>query len=156
VSRRAGASFIDLRGTVLQQFQRRSGSTYSAGSRCSNVGDLLSLLVNTVASAGLRADLTDVLVHIASLVPVQANQTAPDGYEVVFDWRNSSLHGETSLTTIGGTILSLGLLVALDGLRGDYPKHRAATLQRAQHEVSMASSLGRWDPSPWSYYPPFP
>jgi hypothetical protein len=100
--------------------------------------------------------LTDVLAHIASLVPAQPGQPALDGYEVVFDWRNSSLHGETSMTTIGGTILNLGLLVALDGFRDDYPTHRAAAFQRAQREVSTASSLGRWHPSPWSYYPPFP
>jgi hypothetical protein len=155
VSRRACGTFVDLHGTVLQPFQRRSGVTYSPGQRCSNVGDLLALLVTTVATADLRSDLTDVLSHIASLVPGQPGQASPDGYEVVFDWRNSSLHGETSLTTIGGTILSLGLLIALDGLRNDYTQLRASAGGRAQREVSTASALGRWDPSPWSYYPPF-
>lgn len=156
VSRRACVAYVDLRGTVLQPFQRRSGAMYRQGSRCSNVGDLLSLLVGTTASAELRSDLIDVLTHVASLVPAQPGQAAPDGYEVVFDWRNSSLHGEISLTTIGGTILSLALLIALDGLRPDYPAHRAEALHRAQRKVSTAAATGRWRPPPWSYYPPFP
>ncbi len=156
VARRACGVFVDLRGSVLQPFQRRSGSMYSTGQRCSNVGDLLALLVTQVAPAALQSDLTDVLSHIASLVPGQQGQPSLDGYEVVFDWRNSSLHGETSLTTIGGTILSLALLVALDGVRNDYSQLQASALARAQREVSTAAAMKRWEPSPWSYYPPFP
>lgn len=150
-ARRACSAYVDLRGVVLQPFPGRSGSPYSLGRRCSNVADLLSLLEHSVAGQTLRSDLTEVLAHVHSMVP-----SATDGAAVVFEWRNSSLHGETSLPTIGGTVLSLALLISVDAIRIDYPTRRAAALERAVREVQRAQFLNRWDPSSWSYYPLYP
>lgn len=152
VSRRACANYVDLTGRVLAPFPRANGTAYAVGTRCSNVSDLLRLLVSNIAAPSLQSDLLDLLAHIGGLQPGGTT----DGYAVLFDWRNSSLHGETSLSTIGGTVLTVALLIALDALRSDYETYRGAALSRAQREVNSAQSLGRWRPSPWSYYPPFP
>lgn len=153
VVRRACSEYVDMSGRVLTEFPRTNGRTYSLGGRCSNVADLLRLLVATVAAQPLKEDLTDVLEHIAGL---GSEADKKDGYGVLFEWRNSSLHGETSLSTIGGTVLMLTLLIALDDLRSDYDQHRRAALESAQREVANSQATGRWRPSPWSYYPPFP
>lgn len=151
MARRACSSHIDLRGTVLEPFPRVDGRMYRVGRRCSNVADVLRLLVSTRAGESLHDDLIEVLDHVA-----QFGDASADGYDVLFDWRNSSLHGEVSHATIGGTVLSVALLVALDSLRGDYESHRRAALECVVREVETSRFTGRWRPSPWSYYPPFP
>lgn len=156
VCRRACSTYLDLRGIVLQPFPQRNRRLYDVGRRCSSVADALSLLVDTVAAPQLASDLREMLEHIATFGSSGDYEFPPDGYAVLFEWRNSSLHGEASLTTIGGTVLSLALLIALDALRADYPQHRANALSRGVREVQTAKMTGRWSPSPWSYYPPFP
>ena len=149
ICRRACSSYVDLNGTVLARFPRQNGGSYNVSGKCSNVGDLLRLIEGTVSSGPLKSDLHEVLSHIQALSP-----GATDGATVVFDWRNSSLHGEVSLPTIGGTTLSLGLMIALDGVRDVYEDRRAAAINRAQWELQGFQSGSRWNPSPWSYYPP--
>ena len=155
-ARRACSDFVDLRGKVLASFPRASGQQYKVGTTCSSVADLLRLLAST-ASPSLQKDLADICIHIAELdLNTSPVPTASDGYDIVYRWRNSSLHGEMSLTTIGGTVLTLALLVALDAVHDDYEIHRQAALSRAQRELSAGQTIGRWRPSPWSFYPPFP
>ena len=155
-ARRACSDFVDLRGKVLASFPRASGQQYKVGTTCSSVADLLRLLAST-ASPSLQKDLADICIHIAELdLNTSPVPTASDGYDIVYRWRNSSLHGEMSLTTIGGTVLTLALLVALDAVRDDYEIHRQAALSRAQRELSAGQTIGRWRPSPYSFYPPFP
>lgn len=154
VARRACSAYVDLNGKVTTPFPRYAGKSYVVNARCNNVADLLRLLVETVGSPALKADLSDVLSHIGELGSVE-RETQGDGYAVIFDWRNSSLHGETSLSTIGGTVLTVALLIALDSIQDQYAAHRAAALDRARREVESSEFSGQWNPSPWSYYPPF-
>lgn len=141
VTRRACSEYVDLTGKVLSPFPRPNGSSYGVDSKCSSVGDLLQLLLSTVASVSLQADLGELLDHVHALQPESAS-----GAAVIFDWRNSSLHGEVALPTIGGTVLSVALLIALDGLSNDYAQRK--------WEI-QASAKTVWNSSPWSYYPPF-
>jgi hypothetical protein len=150
VSRQACNSYVDPGGTVLQPFARSNGSSYAIGSRCSNVGDLLRLLLANVASPGLKSDLTEALNHVAQI------GGQPDGCSVVFNWRNPSLHGEATFNTIGGTIYSLALLIALDGVSLDYEKLKKDAVQRFQQELAAGQlANGNAPRSHWSYYPPY-
>jgi len=150
VTRRACVQYVDLTGKVQLPFARGSG-TYSVGGRCSSVGDLLELLVGTVASPGLKADLMELLSHVHGLQP-----EFESGSAVIFDWRNSSLHGVATLPTIGGTVLSLALRIALDALRDDYSLRRQEATQSIQRATHQSTSLGAaWRPGSWNYYPPF-
>lgn len=155
VSRRACCSFVDLRGHVLQAFSRRNGDTYPPGSRCNSIGDLLALLVGVVADASLAADLKELLDHVATFGAASSSSSASDAYGVLSDWRNSSLHGESTHRTIGGTVLSIALLVALHGIGHDYESRQTEAVARAKRELLHAGTTGVWGPAPWSYYPPF-
>lgn len=148
IARRACSTFLDINGIVLQSFPRLGGGSYQVSKRCSNVGDVLRLLQSQVASNTLRPDLDGLLNYVASI----AGST--DGYETVFTWRNSSLHGEATYQTIGGTIYTMSLLIALDGIKNDYIKFRDNAVTRAQWEASTRRTT---DPhfSPWSFYPLF-
>jgi hypothetical protein len=132
VARRACGAFLDINGVVLQSFPRSSGGSYSVTRRCSNVGDVLRLLRDQVADNTLQADMNDLLAHVAGI----AGST--DGYETVFVWRNSSLHGEATHQTIGGTIYTLSLLIALNDIKSDYVKFRDDAVTRVRREVGMA------------------
>lgn len=150
VTRRACAEYVDLTGKVLVPFPRSNGKDYPVSQRCNSVGDLLQLLLSAVASVSLKADLTELLDHLQALQP-----SFESGPAVISHWRNSSLHGEASLPTIGGTVLSLALRIALDSLKDVYEKRQEEALRSVQREVQTASAGTAWRPSPWNYYPPF-
>lgn len=146
-------SLVDLAGMVRADFEvpsRRSGATpvqYSVtgkGSRqCSSIRDLLLLHHDQVASAELRARVGEIRDHIASLHPGE------DGFEVLYGWRNGSLHGAESYPTIGGTVLTLAQLIAFEDLAGDFEKARADTWRGVEWQGRLGTR------SPRSFYPPF-
>jgi hypothetical protein len=138
IARRACPSYVDLNGVVRQSFARAGNSSfYQVGKRCSNLGDVLRLLRDQVADRYLRSDLIELLDHVAGITG------SNDGCSAIFIWRNSSLHGETTHQTIGGTIFTLALMISLDGAKGDYATLRAAAIERAKHGF----------PSPFRYFP---
>jgi hypothetical protein len=136
VTRRACAAFVDLNGTVRQPFAGSRGRPYQVGQPCSNLAHLLRLLRDQVANQTLQADLTELLGHVARIAK------SSDGCFEIFVWRNSSLHGETTHQTIGGTIYALALLIALDGIKEDYLKFRADAIERMRQEALMISAAG--------------
>lgn len=150
ITRRACHEYVDLTGKVLAPFPRRRSGTYTEGSRCSSVVDLLELLVARVADEPLSDDLQLIRGTIAMA------SESEDGFDTIWEWRNSSLHGETRYPTIGGTVLTLGLRIAVEELNGDYEGARNRALERAQQAVGTSQVVGRWDPPPWSFYPPYP
>jgi hypothetical protein len=150
VVRRASSAFIDLNGIVLQPFAKQRGGRYKIGNRCSNIGDSLRLLVNNVAGNELKNDISDILSHVAGI------ESSTSGIETIFVWRNSSLHGEATLQTIGGTVFSLALLIALDGSSCGYNSLRDTAVQRIGRERQVQELTGMSVPrSPWSFYPPY-
>jgi hypothetical protein len=145
-------SFVGQDGTVLRDFSvpRPSGRThdYKIGRRCSSVRDLLVLIQDHVATPELRADLDEQKSHLEAFA-----QPDEDGFDVVYRWRNSSLHGAASFPTIGGTMLNTALLVALPALAIDYESLSSAALEQARWEVQTGQLSSHR--SPWSYYPPY-
>ena len=90
VIRRACPAYLDMNGAVQQPFERANGTLYAVGSRCNSVRDALRLLRDRVAQHKLKNNLIEILSHIEEITG------ASDGCSVVYDWRNSSLHGETT------------------------------------------------------------
>ncbi len=146
VLRKVAKTHITYDGVVLLPFQGKNRK-YEAKDRCSNLGDLLRLLEGQVASPGLQQALADVKKHLQLLDP------AKDAFDIVFDWRNSSLHGEVRLPTIGGTVLSMTLVIALDQIQSNYGALRAQVMKQIAWELQTASLTGHR--SPWAYYPPW-
>lgn len=147
------ARFVGMDGRVVEEFtgfKSASGMrTYRVGHLCSSLLDMLWLLYEKVASEDLRHDLDEQRIHLGALVA-----EPKDGFEVLYDWRNASLHGEASLPTIGGTVLSTAFLIAISALQAGYESVRASAIDGVRREATVAAS-GIGYRSPWSYYPPY-
>jgi hypothetical protein len=145
----ACSNYVSLSGAVLSPFSvlSRSGRAIKyvpsgRRNRCSSLRDLLLLHYERVAAVPLRTCIREVRDHIGAL------QSGADGFDVLFDWRNSSVHGSASWHTIGGTVLTLALLIALEDVRGDFEVCRTEAFRMVQRESGIGIR------SPWSYYPP--
>lgn len=147
VARRACSAYVDMSGVTQQPFERANGSLYAVGSRCNSVRDMLRLLRDRVARDDLKNNLIDVFSHIERIVG------ASDGCSVIYDWRNSSLHGETTHQTIGGTVFGLALIIALSDIEDRYMQLRdAATVRIRQQQLVAQMGVNL---SPFGFYPPF-
>jgi len=155
ITKKACRAYVDYSGHVLQDWSAPGrGSAvrnYSPSdpnkSRCSSVRDLLYLLYDTVAGPDLRAALDEIRAIFRSRDP------SKDPFDTIFDWRNQVLHGQTSHQTIGGTVLSIVILVSLEFVAGDYDARRDRQVGQLQWEQQTGSSSGARPE--WSYYPPF-
>jgi hypothetical protein len=152
ILKKACRKYVTMNGEVITEFTvpRRDGSPhdYKVGkSPCSSTRDLLLLLLERSPYAGLRRDLQEHRTHLQTL-----GRPGEDGFDLLYRWRNSSLHGSDLLATVGGTVLNTALLVVIGELCDSYASMRDAAAERVPWEVDVASKFGR---SPWSYYPPY-
>ena len=149
VLKRACKTFVSFDGQVVSAFtvQKRQGNarTYDPvrGHRCSSLRDLLFLHHLQVAEPELKALLDNFRKHIATLDGTQ------DPFDLIYHWRNQSLHGAANFQTIGGTLLNLSMLISLFELRQDFDQHRAQILDHCRWEAQSSHK------SPWSFYPPY-
>ena len=147
------ARYVGMDGRVVEAFEvaRIDGTArpYRVGQPCSSLRDMLWLLYDRVASEELRHDLDEQRIHLGAFA-----SESEDGFEVLYRWRNSSLHGEASLSTIGGTVLSTALLISISALQAEYESVRASAVDGVRREAMSAAS-GIDYRSPWSYYPPY-
>lgn len=149
VLKRACKTFVSFDGQVVSAFtvQKRQGNPKiydpARSHRCSSLRDLLFLHHLQVAEPELKALLDDFKKHIATLDGTQ------DPFDLIYHWRNQSLHGAANFQTIGGTLLNLSLLISLFELRQDFDQHRAQILDHCRWEAQSSHK------SPWSFYPPY-
>jgi len=133
-------NFIQVDGTVTMQFsvQKENGlmRTYNPGNRCSSLRDLFILLQQSIASAELFWALHRLTTHFQQLEP-----TTPF-FDLLYDWRNSTLHGADEITAVSGVVFNLCLLLCLEFLRIDYTmcrQHAIETIRRwkvAEYNIS--------------------
>jgi hypothetical protein len=147
ILKRACASFINLDGTVTTQFQapRRNGTMreYKPQDQCSSIRDLLHLHHTKAAPAPLRALIDEFKSHIQFL------DSSKDAFDLIYQWRNDSLHGTSNYQTIGGTILSLALLIQVFEIETDFEQRRQRAIEHCRWEAQSGHK------SPWSFYPPY-
>lgn len=146
VVRRATPAFLERDGIVRQPFVRSGGGQYSIGKRCSNLEDELRLLRDYVAGLPLKDDIAQILAHAANI-----DGSSSDGCSTIFAWRNSSLHGEITRRTVGGTIFGLALTIALDSIQASYNARRDAIAERVNWEMRTRAHGIRSRPD--SFYP---
>jgi hypothetical protein len=146
VTKLALPTYVDLEGNVLQAFTVSFGQPrrYKPGGRCSNVAHLLDLL-HQQADQHLKAALDTVRAHLRPF-----GQNA-EPLLTLYDWRNSSLHGAGALPTIGGTVLTIALLIAVAQFRDRYRALRDQIVtQLRQQAGGLRPDTSR---NPWTYYP---
>jgi hypothetical protein len=145
--KKVASTYLDMDGTVKSSFQvlNRTGKPrkYKTGSRCSSIRDVLFLVYENIADSELKVFLDEFRVHISSLDGSQ------DPFELIYSWRNQSLHGSTNFQTIGGTLLNLSLVLCVHSLKDSYEQLRTSILEQLGWEASHEHK------SPWSFYPPY-
>jgi len=148
--KKMASTYVDFSGKVIQEFSvhdKNIDRTYTVGSRCSNLGHLLYLLQDSVADRELSTCLSELYNHVE-----QFGHGEP-GYEVIFNWRNASLHGETSFPTIGGTLVSISTLICLYQLKDKFKDKQTRIMKRLQAKY-RSSAISRHR-APWEFYPPY-
>lgn len=150
VVKRACSSVVDPAGHVLRDFTvtSRSGRPrdYQAGKICSSLRDLLYLHHDQFASPTLKVSLDECIANLRRL------DSTREPYDLIFEWRNSALHGSASLPTVGGTLVTLAILILLDGREANYEEVRSETLKRIQFDLRTSGGPPR--KSPWGFYLP--
>jgi len=151
MTKRACSSFVGFDGRILSPFSvpRRDGSqrSYAPGpNKCSSLRDLLYLHRSVVASPQLLALIDKLRSYLTALDNTQ------DPFDLIYSWRNDSLHGSTNYQTIGGTLLSWSLLICLAEIEHDFEQRRQRALSGSQREAQSAARVGFR--GPWSFYPP--
>lgn len=115
--------------------------------RCSSLRDLLFLLYNNVSDNDLKTRLDGIRQHLSSL------DSSVDPFDLLYSWRNETLHGQTSFPTIGGTLLNIVIMILFNQIRTNYDQLRAEIWENTQKDIGI-SRLAEHR-SPWSYYPPY-
>ena len=116
---------------------------YNPNNICSSLRDLLFLHYDTVANADLVTKLDAFKAHFAEL------DDSVDPFDLLYSWRNQSLHGAAAFQTIGGILLTLAFLIAISELQDRFDEHRDLILKHCRWEAQTGHR------SPWSYYPPY-
>jgi hypothetical protein len=152
VLKRACTNFVTYDGQVVSSFtvlnKQGTPKQYDPQGafrdrQCSSLRDLLVLHHTLVAKPELKAVLDRFRDHITMLDGTQ------DPFDVIYSWRNQSLHGSTNFQTIGGTILNLSLLISLFEIEQDFEQRRVAAIEHCRWEAQTQHK------SPWSFYPPY-
>jgi len=151
ILRKTCSAYVTPNGSVVTSFDKGHGGrgSYSIGDRCSNFGHLLWLLYDRVAGPELVDGLDQQRAGLRAL------ESNTDPFGLLFGWRNSSLHGQTALPTIGGTVYNTAILIALDAVRADYDALREKIVERVRWQAATDQLTSGYR-SPWSYYPPWP
>jgi hypothetical protein len=152
VSKKICNAYVAMDGSVIARFDvpNKVGGTkeYDPNGRwnqkqCSSLRDLLFLIHKNIANDDLRTALDEFRDHISSL------DNSEDSFDIVYKWRNQSLHGSTSFQTIGGTLLNLVLVIVIHQLSDRYDSLKDKVLEHSHWEVQHDHR------SPWSFYPPY-
>lgn len=144
-------NFVTYNGRVIKEFKISEKNkidkfkNYAVGKQCSSIRALLHLHYDNISNPEFKNDLTNIKEKISRL------DNCKDGFDIIGEWRNSSLHGEMSISSIGGTIICLITLLILHSLDDRYEILR----QKALVSSEMYSPRQIGQRPPWSFYPPF-
>jgi hypothetical protein len=149
VSKKICCSYVGMDGQVIAPFNvpNKTGGVKKYDpmhqKQCSSLRDLLFLIYNNLAEEQLKKALTEFRDHISTL------DNSEDPFDIVYKWRNQSLHGTTSFQTIGGTLLNLTMLMIVHQLAEQYQGLKTQVIEHCRWEARHEHK------SPWSFYPPY-
>ena len=152
ILKRACAAYVAFDGQVVCAFSvpDKQGKPILYGpkgtpgkSQCSSLRDLLFLHSTVVANPKLKSLLDRFRVHITTLDVTQ------DPFDLIYGWRNQSLHGSTNFQTIGGTMLNLSLLISLFEIEHEFEKYRLQAIEHCRWVAQLPYK------SESSFYPPY-
>lgn len=151
ILKRACAKYLTFDGKIILAFSvtTRYGKIKNYDPRggkfgypqCSSMRDMLFLHYNFIADPHLKYLLDKFLAHLSSI------NNSEDPFDMIYDWRNQSLHGSANFATIGGTVLNLSILISLFEIKKSYEELRQRTIERFTWNVDSPVK------APWSFYP---
>ncbi|WP_437830659.1 hypothetical protein ACQRXC_03980 [Niallia taxi] len=146
--------YVDISGRVLKPFEIRLSRNrviqYGTGqkNKISSLRDLLYLYENYVSNEEGKEHLNLFKQCISDV----DNSMRP--YDLIYQWRNHSLHGQFSYSTIGGTILNLIILLSLNNIKDNYENRRGRSKETSLFYLkALQNSASNARPG-WSFYPP--
>lgn len=162
ILRKSCKEYVNYLGKVKKDFEiekngRKVSYKKKENRKVSSIAVLLHLYYEKVATSEIRKKLDLIRTHLNDL----EKENPKEAFEIIYQWRNSSLHGNTSLPTIGGTILSIVLIIAVASLRDSYESIRKELNDRMNWESHCRQISTREGHSiiiprgHWSYYPPY-
>lgn len=163
IIKRACASYVTLNGDVLtafdvpggpgrpgkpvkdKKFYKPTGATGNKGTdQCSSLRDLLFLHHKLVAPPRLAALIDSFRAHLTSLDATQ------DPFDLIYQWRNQTLHGKTNFHTIGATIMNFSLLISIFEIEENFEQNRLLCVAVGGFAEEMIKHRGSR-----SFYPPY-
>ncbi|SDU88102.1 hypothetical protein [Pseudomonas mucidolens] len=127
ILKRAACEYMAPDGSVIKPFHKPDGKNlYTNKNTCSNLYAMLTLHYTHIASPELKKDLDTYKAHIELL----DKEKSP--FEMIFFWRNDTLHGNLHYPTIAGTLLNLCLLIIIHELKDQYNERRDTLVQRIE------------------------
>lgn len=145
--KKVSSKYLNMDGTVKSEFQvlNRAGNPrkYKVASQCSSIRDVLFLVYEKVSDSDLKGYLNEFRNHLSSLDSTQ------DPFDLIYSWRNQSLHGSTNFQTIGGTLLNMTLVLCVYSLKDSYSQITKNIVEQLQREARHDHK------SPCSFYPPY-
>jgi hypothetical protein len=132
-----------MNGKVIAQFTL-GGTTYKVGRQISSLRVLLEVEQELIADSALQADIDQLVSGLPRLEPDCAH-----GFDVIYCWRNRSLHGAQRVQVVGATVFGLTLRVLVSELVGSYEDLRIAIKSSLEWRASLEAPR-----TPWQYYPP--
>lgn len=141
------SDFVTIDGVVKQDFEislvNRNNETYKhkqkAGDKISSLKVLLQLYHELVASHPAKEAVSIIKNSLSRLHP------QVDPMQLIYDWRNSTLHGADSFSTIGGTILGLTFIVEISKEKDNYEDFRKQTIENCRFKSKSESPM-------WYFY----
>lgn len=146
IIKQKASEYISKDGEAVKEFsiRQKSGKSrqYRVGQRCSSLRDLLFLFHEKVSDPQLREDIEKIRINIGLISDDQ------DPFDVIYQWRNDSLHGFSNHQHVAVTMFCFCLIVLLHSIKDDY--------ERIKGNVAKESALYTNQYAFWTYYPPYP
>ena len=120
LSRLSSSEHLSRDGKVIKRFtipksRHKKENTYGIGSKCSRLQDALYLAVDGIPNPTLKIKTQQLIDSLENFSDNDNN-----GYEYLFDLRNSALHAGISKGSITATLVTISILLALSLIEPQY------------------------------------
>ncbi|MBX8536260.1 hypothetical protein K5D33_16290 [Pseudomonas cichorii] len=120
LSRKTLNEYLTPEGIVIKPFPSNKGTDYKEGRRCSSMADALSFAITIQKNPLLQIKLKQLIDDLEIFA-----KNEDSGIDFLNILRNEALHAARTASTIGGVLLTIGLLLCLGLVEDRYDElHR--------------------------------
>ncbi len=120
LSRLLASDYLTMDGETIEPFtipktDKYPEKEYRKGSRCNRLKDSLYLAATKITNDHLREKTVSLIVSLDKFADANDN-----GYEYLYELRNSAMHAGVSQHALAGTIITIASLLALSLVEAQY------------------------------------